>query len=119
MKVLPVNEGAFTVLLCFECRPAESERFALELAGFVEDRVRFHPGFLSGLVYLSEDASKVFELFQWARSEDWHAYQASEDGREAAQWLGARRPAINFLETVRCIPAPAPGERAPPPLPPA
>ncbi|HKK03291.1 MAG TPA: antibiotic biosynthesis monooxygenase [Gammaproteobacteria bacterium] len=115
MKVLPVNEGAFTVLLSFDCRPAESERFALELAHFVEERMRFHPGFLSGTIYLSEDASKVFELFQWARAEDWHAYRASEDGRDAVRWLSGHRPGISFLETVRCVVPPAPGERTPPP----
>lgn len=112
MKVLPINEGAFTVLLSFDCRPAESEAFALELSRFLEERMRFHAGFLSGTVYLSEDASKVFELFQWARAEDWQAYRASEDGRDAVQWLSTHRPRISFLETVRCSVAPAPGERA-------
>lgn len=110
IKGMPIHEGAFTVLLVFECRPGESERFAQELADFVAARTRFHAGFLSALVYLSEDARKIVELFQWARSEDWEAYRASDDGRQAVQWLTERGPTIQFLELVGAIGAPPPDE---------
>jgi hypothetical protein len=113
MKALPIHEGAFTVLMIFDCKPGESERFAGELAGFVEQRMRFHPGFLSGLVYLSDDASKVVEVFQWARAGDWDAYRGSEDGREAVRWLAGRIPSVQFLEMVRSIGNPHPGEIGP------
>jgi heme-degrading monooxygenase HmoA len=109
MKALPIHDGAFTVLMIFECGPGESERFANELAGFIESRTRFHPGFLSSLVYLSEDARKVVETFQWARAEDWEAYRASDDGQEAVRWLAGRTPNIQFLELIRAIGAPPPG----------
>ena len=109
MRSLPVNEGAFTVLLTFDCKPDESERLAHALGDFVANRMRFHAGFLSGMVYLSDDATKVIELFQWARSEDWDQYRASEDGRDAVHWLAGRSPGIEFLETVRAVGAPPPG----------
>ena len=115
MKSLPVHQGAFNVLLVFDCKAGESEQFANELADFVERRMRIHPGFISGLVYLSEDARKVVELFQWARAEDWQAYRRSEDGQAALRWLAARSPATDFLELVRCVDAPAPGDYAGPP----
>jgi hypothetical protein len=113
MKALPVYDGAFTVLLVFECSPGESERFAHELADFVEARMRYHSGFLSSLIYLSEDACKVVELFQWARAEDWEDYRGSEDGRQAIERLAGRRPRIEFLESIRAIGAPPPGNGAP------
>lgn len=115
MKSLPVDQGAFTVLLSFECEAGESEQFANRLAEFVEQRMRFHAGFISGLVYLSEDARKVVEVFQWARAEDWQAYRRSEDGQEGLRWLAPRRPATDFLELVRFVGAPAPGESRPEP----
>lgn len=115
MKTLPLHQGAFTVLLTFECDPGDSEQFAHDLADFVERRMRFHPGFISGLVYLSEDARKVVEVFQWARAEDWQAYRRSEDGQEGLRWLSPRRPATEFLEMVRSVGAPAPGEAKRPP----
>jgi hypothetical protein len=114
MKSLPINEGAFTVLLEFECSSIDSEKFARELGDFVDQRMRFHPGFLSSLIYLSEDARKVVEVFQWARAEDWQAYRASEDGQEAVRWLAGRRPATHFLELFRFSLAPVPGESRPP-----
>ena len=117
MKNLPVHEGAFNVLLIFDCKADESEHFANLLADFVEKRMRFHPGFISGLVYLSEDARKVVEVFQWARAEDWQAYRKSEIGQEALRWLAARAPATEFLELVRCVDAPAPGDYAGSPYP--
>lgn len=110
MKALPIHEGAFTVLSVFDCQPRDSERFAQELAEFIESRTRFQPGFVSALVYLSEDARKVVELFQWARAEDWEAYRASEDGREVAQRHAGRSPVIHFLELVRSVGVPPPGE---------
>jgi quinol monooxygenase YgiN len=110
MKAMPVYEGAFTVLMTFSCKPAESEQFANELADFIEQRLRRHPGFLSGLVYVSEDACTVVELFQWARSGDWDTYRATEDGRAAVQWLSGRKPEVHFLEMVRSIPMAPPGE---------
>lgn len=106
MKSLPVHEGAFNVLLMFDCKAGDSERFANELADFVEQRMRLHPGFISGLVYLSEDARKVVEVFQWARAEDWQSYRRSEDGQEGLRWLAARTPATDFLELVRCVDGP-------------
>jgi quinol monooxygenase YgiN len=109
MKAWPIHEGAFTVLLAFECEPRESERFANELADFAAARIRVHPGFLSSLVYLSEDALKVFEIFQWARAEDWEAYRTSEDGRQGVEQLAGRIPRIEFLELVRAIGAAPPG----------
>ncbi|NHA15199.1 antibiotic biosynthesis monooxygenase [Thioalkalivibrio sp. XN279] len=112
MKSLPVHQGAFNVLLVFDCKPGESEQFANELGDFVAQRMRFHPGFISGLVYLSEDARKVVEVFQWARAEDWQAYRRSEDGQEGLRWLAARTPTTDFLELVRCVDAPAPGDYA-------
>lgn len=113
MKALRIHDGAFTVLLEHECHPGESERFAHELADFVEARMRHHPGFLSSLIYLSEDARKVVELYQWARGEDWEAYRDSEDGREATERLAGRRPKIEFLESIRAIGALPPGNGAP------
>lgn len=110
MRALPVHEGAFSVLLIFDCAPGESERFANELSEFIERRVRYHPGFLSALVYLSEDAAKVIELFQWARAEDWQRYRASTDGRDAVQWLAGHRPSVQYLELVRGIVNPPPGD---------
>lgn len=112
MKSLPIHQGAFTVLLSFDCNAGESEQFANELADFVEQRMRFHPGFISGLVYLSEDARKVVEVFQWARAEDWQAYRKSEDGQEGLRWLARRSPHTDFLELVRCVDAPVPGDYA-------
>jgi hypothetical protein len=112
MKNLPVHQGAFNVLLVFDCKAGESEYFANLLADFVEKRMRFHPGFISGLVYLSEDARKVVEVFQWARAEDWLSYRKSEIGQEALRWLAASAPATDFLELVRCVDAPAPGDYA-------
>jgi hypothetical protein len=109
MRCLPVDEGAFTVLLVFDSKPDESERLAQALSDFVENRMRFHGGFLSGMVYLSDDATKVIELFQWVRAEDWDRYRNSEDGRDAVHWLAGRGPAIQFLETVRAVVAPPPG----------
>lgn len=110
VKSLPVHEGAFTVMLVFDCNAGESERFARELADFVEQRMRFHPGFISGLVYLSDDARKIVEVFQWARAEDWQAYRSSEDGQEGLRWLAHRSPHTDFLELVRCVEIPEPDE---------
>jgi quinol monooxygenase YgiN len=110
MKALPIDEGAFSVLLVFDCKPGESERFANQLADFIDARTRFHPGFLSALVYLSDDACKVIKLFQWARAGDWEAYRSSEDGLEANRLLTGRSPSIQFLETVRAVGNPPPGE---------
>jgi hypothetical protein len=109
MKALPIHEGAFTVLMVFDCDPGESERFATDLATFIESKTRFHPGFLSSLVYVSEDARKIVEVFQWARAADWEAYRASDDGHEAVQWLAGRTPGIQFLELIRAIGTPPPG----------
>jgi heme-degrading monooxygenase HmoA len=113
MKSLPVHESAFTVLVVFNCNPGESERFAHELADFNEARMRRHPGFLSAMVYLSEDARRVIEVFQWARSEDWEAYRGSEDGRKAVEHLAGRSPKIEFLELVRAVGVLPPGDGAP------
>jgi quinol monooxygenase YgiN len=109
MKALPIHEGAFSVLLVFQCSPRDSERLAHALAEFIETRMRFHAGFLSSLVYVSEDASRVVELFQWVRAEDWEAYRASEDGREAVERLAGHSPKIEFLELIQAIGAPPPG----------
>lgn len=107
MKAMPIHEGAFTVLRMHDCKPAESERFALERAEHIEQRMRRHPGFLSSLVYLSDDATRVVELLQWARAEDWEAYCDSEDGRVAALAPPARGAALHRLEMVRAtLPAP-------------
>jgi len=103
MKALPIHEGAFTVLLVFDCSPRDSERLSHALVEFIETRMRVHAGFLSGLVYVSEDASKVVELFQWARAEDWETYRASGDGREAVERLSGHSPRIEFLELIRAI----------------
>jgi hypothetical protein len=113
MKAWPIHEGAFTVLVAFECEAGESERFANELGDFVAAHMRFHPGFLSSLVYLSEDARKVIEIFQWARAEDWETFRASEDGRLAIEKLGGRSPRIEFLEMIRAIGPAPPGDDAP------
>lgn len=110
MKTMPVYEGAFTVLTVFSCRPTESEHFANELADFIEQRLRPLPGFLSGLVYVSEDACTVVELSQWARSGDWDAFRSSPDGRAAVVWLSGRKPAVHLLEMVRSIPMAPPVE---------
>jgi quinol monooxygenase YgiN len=109
MKALPIHEGAFSVLLVFQCNPRESEQLAQALVEFIESRMRFHEGFLSSLVYVSEDAGRVVELFQWARAEDWEAYRASKDGREAVERLAGRQPKIEFLELIQAIGPPAPG----------
>lgn len=112
MRHLPINEGAFTVLCMFDCNPGESERLAREIAEWVESRMRFHPGFLSSMIYLSEDGGRVVEFFQWARSEDWEAYRASEDSRTATVQLARRSPRIEFLEMIQAIGAPPPGHCA-------
>lgn len=109
MKALPIPEGAFSVLLVFDCNPSESEKFAHALGDFIESRMRFHAGFISALVYVSEDASKVVEHFQWSRADDWEAYRASEDGGDAVTLLAGRRPRIEFLELIRAVGAPPPG----------
>lgn len=109
MKALPIHEGAFSVLLVFDCNPSETENFAHALGDFIESRMRFHAGFISALVYVSEDASRVVEHFQWSRAEDWEAYRASADGRDAVELLVGRRPKIEFLELIRAIGAPPPG----------
>ncbi|HUH00014.1 MAG TPA: hypothetical protein VMQ83_12695 [Gammaproteobacteria bacterium] len=109
MKTLPIDEGAFTVLCVFDCNPGESERLANEIAEAVDARMRFHPGFLSSMIYLSEDACRVFKLFQWARVENWEAYRASEDGRLAVEQLAGRSVRLEFLELIRAIGPPAPG----------
>lgn len=109
MKTLPIDEGAFTVLGVFDCNPGESERLANEIAEAVDARIRFHPGFLSSMIYLSEDGCRIFKLFQWARVEAWEAYRASEDGRLAVEQLAGRSVKLEFLELVRAIGPPAPG----------
>lgn len=109
MKALPIHEGAFSVLLVFDCNSRDSERLSQALGEFIETRMRLHAGFLSGLVYVSEDATKVVELFQWARAEDWEAYRGSPDGREAVGRLAGRSPKIEFLELTRAIGALPPG----------
>jgi hypothetical protein len=105
-RTLPIIESAFTVLLSFECEPAQSEDFARRLSEFVAERMRRHAGFLSALIYLSDDARRVVEHFQWARAEDWVAYRQSEDGREAVAWLGRRVPQVNYLELVEAVVGP-------------
>lgn len=109
MKTLPIDEGAFTVLCVFDCNPGESERLAIEIAEAVDARMRFHPGFLSSMIYLSEDGCRVFKLFQWARVEAWEAYRASDDGRLAVEQLAGRSVKLEFLELIRAIGPPAPG----------
>ncbi len=102
-------------MLCvFDCNPGESERLAREIAEWVEARMRFHAGFLSSMIYLSEDGGRVVEFFQWARGEDWEAYRASEDGRAAIAQLAGRSPRIEFLEMIRAVGAPPPGQVAAP-----
>jgi hypothetical protein len=108
-KALPVHSGAFTVLRIFDCKPGESERFALQLGDFVTEHTRFHQGFLSWRVYLTDDACKVVEFFQWLRAEDWQAYGQSEDGRRATELHAGLIPNVQFLETVRAVGAPPPG----------
>jgi heme-degrading monooxygenase HmoA len=110
MKALPVHESAFTVLRIFDCRPGESEQFAHQLADFIASATRLHGGFLSSLVYLSDDARKVVELHQWARAEDWEAFRKSDDGRRAVELEIGRIPSIQFLEMVRATGAPSPGD---------
>lgn len=110
MRNLPINEGAFTVLCVFDCNPGESERVAREIAAWIEARMRFHPGFLSSMIYLSEDGRRIVEFFQWARGEDWEAYRTSEDGRMAVTQLAGRSPKMEFLEMIHAVRAPPPGE---------
>lgn len=112
MRNLPINEGAFTVLCVFNCNPGESEHLARQIAEWVDARMRFHPGFLSSMIYLSEDGGRIVEFFQWARAEDWEAYRASEDGRTAVAQLAGRSPKIEFLEMVQAVGAPPPGKVA-------
>jgi len=114
MRALPIHDGAFSVLMVFQSNPRESEQLAHALAEFIESRMRFHAGFLSSLVYVSEDANRVVELFQWARAEDWEAYRTSKDGREAVERLTGRSPKIEFLELIQAIGAPPPGSNAAP-----
>lgn len=109
MKTLAVYEGAFTVLRVFDCKPGESERFAHELAAFVDTRTRFQPGFLSSLIYLSDDACKVVEIYQWVRAEDWESFCSSDAGRRGTEIQGGRLPNLHFLEMVRAIGAVPPG----------
>jgi hypothetical protein len=113
MKTLAVHEGAFTVLRVFDCKPGESERFAKELADFTEARTRFQPGFLSSLIYLSDDACKIVEIYQWARAGDWESFCNSETGRRGGEIQAGRLPNMQFLEMVRVIGAVPPGEGEP------
>lgn len=112
MRNLPIYEGAFTVLCVFDCNPGESEGLAREAAQWVDERMRFHPGFLSSMIYLSEDGGRIVELFQWAREEDWTAYRASEDGRAGVTKLAGRSARIEFLEMIQAAGAPPPGQAA-------
>lgn len=114
MRNLPISEGAFTVLCVFECSPGESERLARQIAESIESRMRFHAGFLSSMICLSEDGGRIVEFFQWARGEDWEAFRASEDGRLAAAQLAGRSPRTEFLEMIRAVGAPPPGDAAGP-----
>ena len=109
MRALPIHEGAFSVLLVFQCSSRESEQLAHTLAEFIDSRMRFHAGFLSSLVYISEDAGRVVQLFQWARAEDWEAYRVSADGREAVERAASHKPKIEFLELIYATGAPPPG----------
>jgi hypothetical protein len=98
MSTMPVPDDAFTVLLVFETRPEEADEFARRLSAFVSERMSRHRGFVSGLVYVSDDSRRVMELFQWARPDDWADYRASEDGREGLEWLQDRHPQVHYLE---------------------
>ena len=98
MPNMPVPADAFTVLLIFETRPEEADEFARRLSGFVSGRMSRDEGFISGLVYVSDDCRRVIEFFQWARPDDWAAYRASEDGREGLEWLQDRHPQVHYLE---------------------
>jgi len=109
MTGLSVDPDVFTVLLIFETRPDEAECFAARLSGFVEERLPRHEGFVSGIVYVSDDQRRVVEFFQWARPEDWAAYRASEDGREGLFWLQDRHPQVLYLDLHRAVAGPAPG----------
>lgn len=98
-------------MLCvFDCNPGESERLARQIAEWVESKMRFHPGFLSSMIYLSEDGGRIVELFQWARAEDWQAYRATDDGHTAVAQMAGRSPRIEFLEMIQAVGAPLPGE---------
>ena len=109
MPSLSVDPDVFTVLLIFETRPDEAEGFADRLADFIEERLSGHEGFLSGVVYASDDQRRVVEFFQWARPEDWAAYRASEDGREGLFWLQDRHPQVLYLDLSRAVTGPVPG----------
>lgn len=109
MTGLSVDPDVFTVLLIFETRPDEAEGFAGRLADFVEERLPRHEGFLTGIVYVSDDHRRVVEFFQWVRPEDWAAYRASEDGREGLSWLQDRHPQVLYLDLSRAVPGSLPG----------
>jgi heme-degrading monooxygenase HmoA len=102
-RSIPILDGAFTVMVVYECEPTQSEEFAAGLAKFIAAGMRRHPGFLSALVYLSEDGRRVVEHFQWVRAEDWAAYRISDEGREALHWMGRRHPEVHYLELVQSI----------------
>jgi hypothetical protein len=113
MKSLPIHDGAFTVLLECECNPGESEGLARHLSEFIRERTRRHVGYLSALVYLSEDGHTIVAHFQWARAGDWSAWRASKDGHRFAELLAGCSQELQFLELVDGIPALHPGEHDP------
>ena len=104
MASIPVRPDSFTVLLVFETRPDEAETFSRGLHEFVASRFPEHPGFLSGLVYCSDDQRSVVELLQWRRAEDWASYRESADGRAGLAWLRDRHPRVHYLELVGATP---------------
>ncbi len=99
----PLPADGFTVQLVFETRPDEAEVFARRLLAFVSDRLPRHAGFVSAVVYASEDQRRVIELLQWARPEDWAAYRSSVDGRAGLAWLQDRHPGVHYLELVGAV----------------
>ncbi|MEJ2514194.1 MAG: antibiotic biosynthesis monooxygenase [Gammaproteobacteria bacterium] len=103
MVTIPCASDGFTVQLVFETHPDEAEAFARRLLAFVSERLPRHGGFMSAVVYVSDDQRRVVELLQWARPEDWAAYRSSVDGRAGLAWLQDRHPGVQYLELVGAV----------------
>ncbi len=98
MITIPTKEPLFTVLLMFECQPDEQSPLIDKLFNFINTRMKPQPGFVSSLVYASEDGTKVVEHFQWKDRASYENYRQSDSGKKAAQWLVTLHPQVFYLE---------------------
>ncbi len=98
MITIPTKEPLFTVLLMFECQPDEQQSLVDKLFSVINTHMKPHPGFVSSLVYASENGTKIVEHFQWEDRASYENYRQSDSGREAARWLVDLHPRVFYLE---------------------